>query len=607
MGNMGYTALYRQYRPLTFDQVAGQQHITTTLRNQVTGDRVAHAYLFAGTRGTGKTSTARILARAVNCADRKDGNPCNRCKTCSRALEGKLMDIIEIDAASNRGVDEIRDLREKVKYPPAEGRYRVYIVDEVHMLTAEAFNALLKTLEEPPSHVIFILATTEPQKLPATVLSRCQRFDFKRIPFPEMVKLLEQVSGEAGIDIDQRALELIAGRADGAARDALGLLDKCFAFEQGNLTLDRVVSVLGMAQDRLLFDLARRLSKRDAAGCIMLLDQAARDGRDTGQLFKDIIYHLRDILITKVAPSGLADLSDKKKEALKALASDWEVNTLIRAINVMAEAEGKAKWSTYPEVFLEVALVKLCEPSMDASLEGIMDRLSRLEDVVLKGGTVKTSTGTEDKAPAGGDLLPAAADNSAIPPEEGAGKPDKSRDNETVSKVSPRQNKESDAGHEKEKDKTLGNDGGRGDGQERDESEEREDLQRDGHRLGPGNVSLELMVAAWGDVLKYLEKHKKGLYTVLMGSRPIQVNEEGMLVVGCKALYGICYEIANSKENRDALRDAVYSVTKAHFDIKIESIDDQGEAVCQSLQEDRSLYEEAVSIFGGDLVERLDD
>lgn len=599
---MGYTALYRQYRPLTFDRVAGQQHITTTLKNQVTGDRIAHAYLFAGTRGTGKTSTARILARAVNCTDRKDGNPCNRCKTCSRALEGKLMDIIEIDAASNRGVDEIRDLREKVKYPPAEGRYRVYIVDEVHMLTAEAFNALLKTLEEPPSHVIFILATTEPQKLPATVLSRCQRFDFKRIPFPEMVKLLEQVSGEAGIDIDQRALELIAGRADGAARDALGLLDKCSVFEQGPLTLDRVVSVLGMAQDRLLFDLSRRLSKRDAAGCIMLLDRAAQDGRDTGQLFKDIIYHLRDILITKVAPSGLADLSDKKKEDLKALASEWEVNTLIRAINVLAEAEGKAKWSTYPEVFLEVALIKLCEPSMDDSLEGIMDRLSRLEDMVLKG----VSAGSGDKIPAGEELPPAAAENSAVPPGESAGGPDKDRDSETVSKASPRQNKKSDAGHEKETDKGLENDDGKSDVQKHDEPEEREALQRDGHRSGPGNISLEQVEAAWGDVMKYLEKHKKGLYTMLMGSRPVRVNED-MLVVGCEALYGICYEIANSKENRDALGEAVYSVTKAHFDIKIESIDVQREAGRQDLREDCSLYEEAVSIFGGDLVERLDE
>ena len=599
---MGYTALYRQFRPLTFDRVAGQQHITTTLKNQVTGERVAHAYLFAGTRGTGKTSTARILARAVNCTDRKDGNPCNRCKTCSRALEGKLMDIIEIDAASNRGVDEIRDLREKVKYPPAEGRYRVYIVDEVHMLTAEAFNALLKTLEEPPSHVIFILATTEPQKLPATVLSRCQRFDFKRIPFPEMVKLLEQVSGEAGIDIDQRALELIAARADGAARDALGLLDKCSVFEQGNLTLDRVVSVLGMAQDRLLFDLSRRLSKRDAAGCIMLLDRAVRDGRDTGQLFKDIIYHLRDILITKVAPSGLTDLSDKKKEDLLALAAEMEVNTLIRAINVLSEAEGKAKWSTYPEVFLEVALVKLCEPSMDDSLEGIMDRLSRLEDMVFKG----VSAGIVDKAPAGGELTPAAADNFAVPPGEGTGNPDKNEDNETVSKASSRQNSESDAGHEKDNDETLEKNGGKGDGQRSDKPEKQEDLQRDGHRSEPGNVSLEQMKAAWGDVLKYLERHKKGLYTVLMGSRPIQVTED-TLVVGCEALYGICYEIANSKENRDALGDAVYSVTKACFDIKIESIDVQREAGRQDTQEDCSLYEEAVSVFGSDLVERLDE
>ncbi|HZX47229.1 MAG TPA: hypothetical protein VFF83_08145, partial [Clostridia bacterium] len=235
-------------------------------------------------------------------------------------------------------------------------------------------------------------------------------------------------------------------------------------------------------------------------------------------------------------------------------------------------------------------------------LEGIMDRLSRLEDMVFKG----VSAGSGDKAPAGGELPPAAEDNSIVSPGEGAGKPDKSRDSETVSKATPRQNKKSDAANEKEKDKVLENAGSKGDGRNREEPEGRENLQRDGHRSGPGNVSLEKMEAAWGDVLKYLEKHKKGLYTVLMGSRPIQVNE-GMLVVGCEALYGICYEIANSKENRDALRDAVYSVTKAHFDIKIESIDVQREAGFQDLLEECSLYEEAVSIFGGDLVERLDE
>jgi DNA polymerase-3 subunit gamma/tau len=595
---MGYTALYRQYRPLTFDQVAGQQHITTTLKNQVTGDRVAHAYLFAGTRGTGKTSTARILARAVNCHDIHNGNPCNSCEICSRALEGKLMDIIEIDAASNRGVDEIRDLREKVKYPPTEGRYRVYIVDEVHMLTAEAFNALLKTLEEPPSHVIFILATTEPHRLPATVLSRCQRFDFKRIPASDIKDLLKSVSDEAGIGIDQEALDLIAGRADGAARDALSMLDKCSTFQNGRLTVDKVVPLLGMAQDRLLFDLSGRLSARDAAGCLTLLGRAVEDGRDIGQLFKDIIHHLRDILIAKVAPSGLSDVSKGKREDLLALAGEMEVNTLIRAINTLSEAEAKAKWSTYPGIFLEVALVKICEPSMDASPEGVMDRLAHLEDIVFRNrmappaaavhrpaGTDREYEGSAETTgshePGGKDLADPVKGDGAEAPKSSNGQGD-------------------DGAPEAGGSGRAGQRGGKPGGQHGTEAagDQRED--------GRGDVTLEGITEAWNDVLKYLEKHRKGLFTVLRDPKPVRVKED-MLVVGCVGLHGIYHDIANSKENKEALRDAVHSVTGGLFEISVENADGERDTGYEGIQEDLSLYEEAVKVFGEDLVERLED
>jgi DNA polymerase-3 subunit gamma/tau len=587
---MGYTALYRQYRPVVFDQVVGQQHITTTIKNQVTGDKVAHAYLFAGTRGTGKTSTARIFARAVNCSDVQNGNPCNSCEICGRALSGKLMDIIEIDAASNRGVDEIRDLREKVKYPPAEGRYRVYIVDEVHMLTAEAFNALLKTLEEPPSHVIFILATTEPHKLPATVLSRCQRFDFKRLSVSEITELLRHIVEKAGIKIDRDAIELIAGSADGAARDAISLLDQCSTFEQGDLTLDRVTSILGTTHDRLLFGLSEGFACGDAAGCIELLSMAVKDGRDIGQLFKDIIHHLRDILIAKVSPSGIRDMSAEKTQGLLAMADRMEVNSLIRAINVLSEAEAKAKWSTYPGILLEVAVVKMCEPSMDASLEGLIDRLSRLEDIVSK-QKVLTANPDKGKASAPDDREPIAADDREKPQRGSAGEQTPEDENRSghESRCKPG---EADGTRPESKNETK-------------PGEEAQEKTADS-QSSRKEIALEQITSDWDKVLKRLEKSKKGLYTLLMNSRPVHVNGTA-LVIECEALHGIYRDILSSETNRKALTDAVFSATGVRFEIKIESNDSKQGPKGGDTQEAVSLYEEAVGIFGSDLVEALDD
>ncbi len=569
---MGYTALYRQYRPLVFDGVIGQQHVTTTLMNQIKSGRIAHAYLFAGTRGTGKTSTARIFARAVNCLDLRDGNPCNSCEICGRALSGRLIDIIEIDAASNRGVDEIRDLREKVKYPPAEGRYRVYIVDEVHMLTAEAFNALLKTLEEPPAHVIFILATTEPHKLPATVLSRCQRFDFKRLSVPEITELMDHVVKKAGIEIERDALELIAGCVDGAARDALSLLDQCAASGREKLTLDRVVSILGMAHDKLLFGLSEGLAKRDAAGCIKLINRAVMDGRDTGQLFKDIIHHLRDVLIAKVSPSGLSDMSKEKIKALVALAGGMETNTLIRAINLLSDAQAKARWSPYPAVLLEVAVVKMCEPSMDESFEGLMDRVSRLEDI-LQTGKGAAAVPQRDKTPE--TTAPAPVETGDDSTKNDSGEP--------------------------------GSEPGSESGGEQD----KEPYKKDKHEAAAanqsrGDITLEQLIKAWDKVLKRLEKGKMGLYTLIRDSKPIKVNGTA-LVIGSRELYEINREIANSEANRKALADAVFAVTGARFEVKVESSDQKEDFSKDDGEKTISLYQEAAGIFGSALVERLDD
>lgn len=564
MVNMSYTALYRQYRPKAFEEVIGQEHITTILRNQITGGRVAHAYLFAGTRGTGKTSTAKIFARAVNCRDNSGGNPCNVCAVCKMDLEGKLIDVIEIDAASNRGVDEIRDLREKVKYPPAEGKYRVYIIDEVHMLTAEAFNALLKTLEEPPAHVIFILATTEPQKLPATILSRCQRFDFKRISVEDIAARLKYVLEKQELEAEEEAVKLIAETADGAMRDALSVLDQCAVFREGRLTVEHVVSVLGLAGDGYLFDLSKAVLNSDAAGCMEIVDAAVREGKDIGQLFKDAIQHFRDIMIAKVCPEGLKDISQEKRGRLTDLAGSIDLDPVIRAINTLSEAEAKAKWSSQPRIFLEVALIKLCEPSMDNSVEGMEERISRLEALVLhKNDAVDYSVvRQEQKAPLEYETL----------------KVEEAVTGDAEKKI-----------------------------QEQKETQYPTTGTNKPKSSGGAKPSLDTITGKWAEVLKYLEKNKKGLYTLLQRSRPLEV-KGSCLVIGCESLHGIYYDIANSKDNIDALKKAVNTIIDDGLDVRVKHLSSASDPSAEEVfEEGPDLVEEVKRIFGEDLVEVIDD
>ncbi|MTI66135.1 MAG: DNA polymerase III subunit gamma/tau, partial [Firmicutes bacterium] len=286
---MGYQALYRKFRPRTFDEVLGQEHITTILKNQILNDNIAHAYLFSGTRGTGKTSTAKIFARAVNCENNTNGNPCNECEVCKKIQDESIMDVVEMDAASNNSVDDIRELREKVKYLPSKGRYKVYIIDEVHMLSKGAFNALLKTLEEPPKHLLFILATTEPQKLPATILSRCQRYDFKRLNMKDIVDNMKTICNDIDVEIEDRGLHLIARNADGAMRDALSILDQCVSFAEGKITHDYILSILGTVNNDVYFDMADHIINKDLNKALELIEYIVLNGKDIKQFIKDLI------------------------------------------------------------------------------------------------------------------------------------------------------------------------------------------------------------------------------------------------------------------------------------------------------------------------------
>ena len=379
---MSYTALYRKWRPGGFADVKGQDHIVQTLKNQIIGQRIGHAYLFCGTRGTGKTTIAKIFAKAVNCEHPVDGSPCGECESCKSIGEGRSMSVVEIDAASNNGVENIREIREQVQYPPTDGRYRVYIIDEVHMLSPGAFNALLKTLEEPPAYVIFILATTEVHKIPITVLSRCQRYDFRRITIETIFARLRELADAEKIEAEDRALRYIAKAADGSMRDALSLLDQCVAFHFGTLlTYDNVLEVLGAVDSSVFSSLLREILAKDTAGCIRQLEEIVIQGRELGQFVIDFIWYLRNLLILKTTDDGevLLEMSEDNLRLLKEEAELTDGETLMRFIRIFSDLSNQMRYARQKRVLIEIALIKLTKPQMEPNLDSILQRLSELE------------------------------------------------------------------------------------------------------------------------------------------------------------------------------------------------------------------------------------
>lgn len=379
-----YQALYRRFRPKTFDQVLGQEHITTTLKNQIINGNIGHAYLFTGTRGTGKTSTAKIFARAVNCLNPVGGNPCNECDICKGILDESIMDVIEMDAASNNSVDDVRELREKVKYPPSKSKYKVYIIDEVHMLSKGAFNALLKTLEEPPAHLIFILATTEVEKLPQTILSRCQRFDFRRVTTKDIMKNMRDICSQLDIEIDDEALNLIARSSDGAMRDALSLLDQCISFSQGELSYDNALQILGLVGDDYLFNLVDAIIEKNLESALEIVDEINKKGKDINQFINDLIYHFRNLMIAKNSNSP-ALIIDAQTDTIKRYTSQAEKlksSTIMDGVKIFSEAENQSKWSSQPRIILEMSIIKLMNTENKGTLE---ERIERIENILRNG------------------------------------------------------------------------------------------------------------------------------------------------------------------------------------------------------------------------------
>lgn len=385
---MSYTALYRKFRPQDFEDVKGQEHIVITLKNQIKADRIGHAYLFCGTRGTGKTTIAKILARAVNCEHPVDGSPCNTCKTCRTIMEGTSMNVIEIDAASNNGVDNIREIREEVAYRPTEGRYKVYIIDEVHMLSTGAFNALLKTLEEPPSYVIFILATTEAHKIPITILSRCQRYDFRRITVDTIADRLTELMNKEGNDVEEKAIRYIAKAADGSMRDALSLLDQCIAFYLGEkLTYEKVLENLGAVDTDIFSGLLRKILRQDTAGAVKTLEEIILQGKEMGQFVTDFIWYLRNLLLigSSEHPEDAVDVSAENLEKMKEESTMMDAETLMRYIRIFSELSNQIKYASQKRVLVEIALIKLCQPVMETNLDSLYDRVRVLEEKLEHG------------------------------------------------------------------------------------------------------------------------------------------------------------------------------------------------------------------------------
>lgn len=373
-----YLALYRKYRPRTFDEVIGQDHIVKTLINQIKLDKISHAYLFCGSRGTGKTSTAKIFAKAINCENSKNGSPCLECETC-KALDGTNIDVLEIDAASNNGVDEIRDLREKVKYPPVVGKYKVYIIDEVHMLSTSAFNALLKTLEEPPAHTVFVLATTEVHKLPATILSRCLRFDFKLVSLEELSSLLKKILDSENVKYDEQAINVIARAGEGSVRDTLSIADRCVSFAGDELTYQKVLSVLGVSEREVLINITNNILSKNIGEALVDLDKVLSSGKSPLVFSNDLIAYYRDLLLIYTlgdASREIVVVKDDIYASMKAQAVSENYAEIVKAIEVLSEIEQELRYSVQPRIVLETAIIKIVSES------NLERRVEKLEEIV---------------------------------------------------------------------------------------------------------------------------------------------------------------------------------------------------------------------------------
>ncbi len=547
-----YQALYRQYRPKTFDDVLGQKHITTTLKNQILKENIGHAYLFSGTRGTGKTSTAKILSRAVNCIDLKDGNPCNKCEMCKGILEDSIMDVIEMDAASNRRIDDIRDLREKVIYPPSRTKYKVYIIDEVHMLTPEAFNALLKTLEEPPKHLIFILATTEPEKLPQTILSRCQRFDFKRISTKDMAERMDEIGSDLNLEIDGKVLNLIARNSDGAMRDALSLLDQCISFSEDNIRYEDATTILGITNNDKILSLVDNIIEKDLKLSLEKIDGIIQDGKDIHQFVKDLTHHFRNLMIAKTTkdPNDLIEIDEETLNRYIDQAEKVQLHFILKSLDILTEADEKAKWSTQPRIILEMAIIQISKLEEELSLE---DRIKRLE--------MGIKVGPRD-----------------------IGEKQVERKVEAAKVKSERQ-------EIKKEDK-----------KETEDTKEAEVKKIEEFQANNENIDISLVKDKWKDILQVIKKEKMNIYALLIEGKPIDY-QNGLITIAYKEPYGFHRQAVNSPQNKEFIEKTLSSYFHGKIDINFIMEREGKEDLEDEKKNKDKAIKEVIDFFGEDIVE----
>ena len=529
---MSYTALYRRWRPRIFEEVIGQRHITDTLKNQIQSDSIAHAYLFSGTRGTGKTSTAKILARAINCLHPVNQNPCNECEICTGMLDESLMDIVEIDAASNNGVDDVRELRENVKYPPSKAKFKVYIIDEVHMLSTGAFNALLKTLEEPPGYVVFILATTEPQKIPATILSRCQRYDFKRIPAEILMEYLGQICESLDVSPEQKALSLIVRNADGAVRDAMSILDQCLSFSDGSLTYDAVVSTLGLTTEHWLFNIVDGVIAGKASQVMVMVNDMVNDGKNLGHFIKSLTGHYRNLMLSKSGAdlSYIMDSTEESIEQTKDQANKLSMSEILRSIDVLTKLEAQSRWATQPRIHLEMTLVKLMQPETDQTVEGLLSRIEKLENAVATGTPVSVQSPAASRPPG---------------PQTTNVKPEEPKASAPVKTAPPQPQAASKSLGPAPKVEPSG----------ADEAVAAETPVS----TGPVTVTFDEIQAQWGQVLEFVRKTKIQVQAFLIEGTPAYM-DGGTLMIAFKDGYAFHMDMVERDENRKIVEKAIERV-----------------------------------------------
>ncbi len=556
---MSHQAIYRKFRPKTFDDVLGQEHVTRTLKNQILTDNIAHAYLFSGIRGTGKTSTAKIFSRAVNCINNHDGNPCNECEICKSILDETNMDVIEMDAASNNGVEDIRELRDKVKFLPVKSKFKVYIIDEVHMLSKGAFNALLKTLEEPPEHLLFILATTEPQKIPATILSRCQRFDLKRIKTSVIVENMKKICDEIGMEYEENALKLIAANSEGAMRDAQSILDRCLSFNDERVDYETVINLLGTVNYQVILEAANHIINRDIKKTMILVDDILNEGKEITIFLDELIICFRNMLIIKTTNStdNLMRISEEEAEELKKSSSNVSVDEIVKIIEELSIAQLECKRALNSRVLLETKLIKMLHSINNSGMDDLISRIEELESNIKNNSFTVKQTKTDIKRNTAKDTEKAVINQTKMPEQAGSEHSGNQEFSNAEQKVKHYDNKSDEA-------------------------------------------IYNAITNGWQEILKKVRSENAGLQAIIRESRLYEVtNKKAVFEFDPKFTFHI--SAANQPKNRQKFKEILSSFVNE--DCEVEFIIKKEEKSIKTKQTIEDVYEDLKNEFGEEIVE----